>query len=143
MNDFIKELTESGGSKICSCCGRYAKIYRRKPHANMIKQLIHLYKLGGDKNFIHISRIVESTTDAGVCSLRYWGLIERKQSDDEKKKNSGLWKITPLGIDFINHGTEIKKYVLIYDDRVQGFEGAYVNIDQCLAGKFNYKELMS
>ena len=55
--------------------------------------------------------------------LRYWGMIEEKQKEnkDDEQKNSGYWKITPKGIDFVLNKIFVEEKVYIYNNTVRGF----------------------
>lgn len=144
MENFIDKLKE-GFEGNCPCCNRFAKVYKRHIHTGIALQLIELYKKGGDKEYIHASELIAPglTSSSDLSKGKYWDLIETKPADTDDKKSSGFWKLTQTGIDFVNMDVEIKKYVLIFDDKVIGLDGNYINISQCLGDKFSYKELMS
>ena len=71
--DSIKAHFESalrrGEKQCCPTCGRYAQIYRRRIHTSIALQLITLYRLGGDANFIHASELIAPGI-AGAGALR-------------------------------------------------------------------------
>lgn len=141
---FMQDMI-AGEKKDCPCCGRYAQVYRRKIHKTMAKKAILFYGLGGHKNYVHTSQLNAGGESGGgdFCKLKHWGLIEESFNTDEAKKNSGFWRLTPLGVDFILNKVSVKEKAVIFDDRTIGFEGDDVFITTCLAGSgFNYSELM-
>jgi len=54
--------------------------------------------------------------------LRYWGLVGQSYRDDGVRIG-GVWHITQAGIDFIERGTFIKKYVYTYRGEPVRFDG--------------------
>lgn len=142
--DFLNRL-KKGAKEECPCCGRHSQMYRRNLHHTAAKKLIDLYKLGGEFDYVHTSRLIdEGETGAGDFSkAKYWALIQEAESTDERKRTSGLWKLTDKGVGFVMDVLTIPRTVLIFDDRTFGFSEDHVSIQQCLAsGGFNYSELM-
>lgn len=142
--DFINEL-KKGEKKDCPCCGRHAQMYKRNLHATAAKKLVKLYRLGGQHEYIHTSRLIdEGETGAGDFSkAKYWKLIVEAENNWEGKRTSGNWKLTDKGVGFVLDLITIPKSVMIFDDRVFGFSEDHTNIQQCLtSGGFNYSELM-
>lgn len=144
--DFFVKL-RAGAEMDCPCCGRYAKVYRRKIHRNMVRQALTLYRLGGAWNYIHtdeLARATEkgSTRDSGFTSLAYWGLIEPKLHDGGEKRTSGFWRLTERGVDFLRGRVRLPKYALVYDNRVLGFEGDMTDAKDAYGAMFNFEELM-
>lgn len=141
---FINDLLK-GEKKDCPCCGRNAQIYQRRLHHTAAKKLIDLYRLGGDKDYVHTSRLVErgETSIGDFSKAKYWDLIHEAPADSGIKKTSGLWRLTEKGVSFVRGQVTIPRTVQIFDDRVFGFSGDLVSIQQCLAsGGFNYQDLM-
>lgn len=129
----------------CPCCDQYVKLYKRKIYKSPAKALFGLYKLG--RGFHHFTKIGNSagfsyTGEIGISKLKYWNLIEEEVNINTKKKNSGNWKITKKGCDFIEGKISIPKYVLIYNTKIQGFDGDMIYISDILEN-FNYQELMN
>jgi len=80
--------------------------------------------------------------------LKHWGLVEkRKDAPAELRerdvKDSGYWRITRPGINFLFGNSTVKKYLYIFDDRVVGYSDEYVGVSDCLGVKFSYSELMT
>lgn len=142
--DFLNRL--KGGEKIeCPCCGRHSQMYRRTIHHTIAEKLIDLYKMGGEFDYVHTSRLVRRT-ESGIgdfSKAKYWKLIQEAETTDERKRTSGLWKLTDKGVGFVMDVLTIPRTVLIFDDRVFGFSEDHVGIRDCIAsGGFNYSELM-
>jgi len=132
----------------CPCCGQHAKIYKRPVSGNMALVLIALYRQGRD--WIHLEdtpRPDDATKEAiskrEWAKMAYWGLIEQKEVTSTKTKNSGVWRITEAGIDFVLGRSSIQKYAIIYAAQLLGFKGKQVTIDDALGEKFDYVELMT
>lgn len=129
----------------CPCCGRFAKIYKRKLYSSVAAQLIKLYRIGGLTNYVHVAALV-ATGSSGVgdfSKAAYWGLIEEKEHEPDDKKTSGYWMLTMKGSAFVRRAIKIPNYVLVYDAKVLSFEGDEVSIQDCLGEHFSYTELMS
>ena len=75
-------------------------------------------------------------------TLRLWGLVEDfpKQT---RLASSGLWRATPLGIDFANNRTRVNKYVYVYNNTLLDKDGADISIIDALGDKYNYHEIMA
>ena len=142
MNKFLDDLLEGGKPWHCPTCGRFTKVYRRKLNSTVAKQLIHLYKSGGDKEFLHSKYFVNGTGSGDLTKGKYFKLIESASNYDKGKKNSGLWRLTQLGIDFVLGSSKIPKYIFIFNDKVQGVSQIEVGIQESLGEKFNYQQLM-
>lgn len=127
----------------CSCpvCGQFVKVYQRKIYANVARQLIQIYRLGGDeRRFVHVKEL----NDAREFQVsQHWGLVEAKPNeDDPSKRTLGYWRLTERGLDFVLRRTTVEKYVFIKNNRVLGCSKEVVGIDEALGAKFNYEELM-
>ena len=64
-------------------------------------------------------------------------------TEDADKKNSGYWKITQKGIDFVNNKIQVPSHVHIYNGKVLGFADTTTNIIKSLGTKFSFYELMN
>ena len=129
----------------CPCCGQFVKLYKRKLAATPSRMLIRLYSLLDGWN--HVSEIVKGISSTGsndFSKLAYWKLIEEKGNlNNDGKKNSGYWKITKKGRDFVENKIRIPSYVLIYNTKCYGFSDDETTIIGALGEKFSYNELMN
>lgn len=127
----------------CKCCGAYNKRYRRKFNTNMATALIALYNnLGGD--YVHLETYLASKglKRCGDASyLRFYNFIEKKEGkrDDGSAKN-GFYRITQTGCLFVEKKITAKEFFLILHNRLEGFSGRELYVNQ--VPKFNYSELM-
>jgi hypothetical protein len=143
-----------GEDCFCPCCTQRVKLYRRHVYDAMIVGLIALYKLSkGNQNWVHMPTVIREkklkNTGGDFAKLKFWGLTEEKPNEkDSRKKQSGYWRITQAGIDFVENRTKIKKYLFVFDDKLYNVprkpeEMVEVDIIQALGEDFNYSELMS
>lgn len=143
--EFIQQL-QDGKKMDCPCCGRYAQMYKRTIHHSVARKLIELYKMGGEYSFVHSSVFVRpgETSIGDFAKAKYWGLMIAAENTDDKKKTSGMWKLTDKGVGFVMDLIRVPRYALVFDDRVFGFtEDDKVSIRDCLAsGGFDYSQLM-
>lgn len=144
LSEFMEKLKQ-GWEGNCPTCGHYCKIYHRRIHTSMALQLIQLYKLGGENDFIHASKLIMKGVSgtADFSKLIYWGLIKQRGDEpEEDKKSSGYWKLTDIGLEFVMSKLRVKKYAVVYNGRVIDAKGSLVSIEDCLENKFSYSELM-
>lgn len=130
-----------GDAVNCPCCRRKISGYKRALSSAMARALILLSRaqqFSGD-GWVDIKRLDVRGGDYG--RLVYWQLIERRV--DKGKKNSGVWRLTPAGIQFVSDHTRVRKYAHVLRGRVLSFSGPEVGIRQCLGAKFDYQRLMT
>lgn len=144
--DYLREHFKKGVK--CPCCDQMVKLYRRKLNSGMAYGLIKAFVLGGYKDFIHVPTVFTqngiNTSNSEFSKLKYWGLVEEQINEDTKKRNSGFWRITEKGMNFIRRSIGVPKYVYLFDGRAIKPEGEddTVWIDECLGDKFDFQELM-
>lgn len=151
----IKRLVfaKIGDGVICPCCDQFAKLYRRKLHSGMARALIaiatvqnrvEVAELDGINFYVETPKLRFSNGDYG--KLRWWELLEQRplKYDDEKeeKKNSGRWRLTQKGMQFVKGEISVPREVFMYNNTVQGFSSDMITISEALGKKFNYPELM-
>lgn len=131
----------------CPCCGRFGKLYKRKITSSMAYLLILLYKYHPNE-FVHVNSFIEAkrvsyALHGDFPKLRFFGLLEKKEGEREDgNPNNGFYRITPLGISFVQGMIPVKKYVYIFDNVVMAVSDETIFIDEALGTKFNYNELM-
>ena len=135
--DWLRREAKAGAR--CPCCRQYVKVYRRKLNSSMARALIHFHKSVGSEWF-HADAVIKKMRGSrgDYCKLVHWGLIER--SVDE---HSGWWKITVLGLAFVQNRTTVKSHAVLYDGKVLRLEGDPVSIVTTLGKHFDYSELMA
>lgn len=139
--DLLRGLLDDG--ERCPCCTQRAQVYRRSIHSSMARGLIKLYKRQPHIAFHEIALFMEHRELADFAKLAYWGLVEEQPSLREDGSNrTGFWKITDLGLDFVEGRVTVAKHARVYDGRCLGLAGPDVAIKDCLGRRFSYAELM-
>jgi len=129
---------------ICPCCGQRSQIWKKRPISSAVAALIKLVNLY-DGEPIHLDRFNVAQSDRGngnFSQLALWGLIERADNSDKKKRSSGMYEPTREGVDFVYCLISIPKHVYTLNDEVINTEGPQVYIKDVLGDKFDYQELM-
>lgn len=143
--EFFADINE-GKKKVCPCCGRHAQVYRRQIHAQIAFQLIKLYRAGGATAWVKLHEVLSKHGKPNISDFsitKYWGLVEQEVSNDSAKRTSGMWRLTPTGVQFVDGGLAIPKYSFIFDDTLIRSGKELTTIGDCLGAKFNYAELMN
>jgi hypothetical protein len=143
----------------CPCCKQYVKIYKRPLGAPMARWLIWLVRTWQHK--FHLKNLKTANNDAWIdirlapvrggdyAKLLHWGLIEHKldvvKKDNGAKdtKDSGYWRPTFKGIDFVKGALKVPSHVYLYDNIKIGEEERLITIMEALGKKFSYEELMN
>ena len=135
---WLRELVDDGAH--CPVCTQFAKTYRRKIHATMARDLIHVYrKVGTD--WFHVRVIGGHPGD--FAKLVYWRLIEPDEGvREDGSTRTGWWRITHAGVAWLSGRTRLPKYARIYDGRCMNLYGDPQTIRDALGARFNYDELM-
>jgi hypothetical protein len=138
----------------CPTCDKWAQKYNRQIYATVAASLVVIYRMsGGDTGkYIHTTDMVKYHP---VCingrsdfpKLLFWGLIEAKPFDAKDAardvKQSGWWRITGRGVDFVLGKIKVAKWIVTYNDIFLGFKDEeQVSIHDCMNEKFSYSELM-
>jgi hypothetical protein len=129
----------------CSCCGLFVKRYRRSLNCNMALALCVLYR-EGIRDFVHLENLMTSKgyKRCGDASyLIHWKFLERLREDrKDGSSRNGKYKITGLGLLFVENKITAKESALIFNNKLEGFEGKEINIYDSLGKKFSYENLM-
>jgi len=135
----------------CPVCAQYCKLYKRKLSSGMIKALIKIATVQAKFDNIEIKVWIDAGKlnfqGGDYAKLIWWKLVEhRKLRKDEKeanvKKDSGKWRITPLGRQFLSGEVVVPRYIFIYNNRVSMFSAETTGARDALTDKFNFGELM-
>lgn len=141
-----KQILRDGWEKgvECPCCKQFVKLYKRKLNAGMARTMINMYKASnGMMEWLHHTQFRTESNDYSY--LQVWELIEEKEkdADDTTKKNSGYWRLTSKGLEFVQLEWTVRSHIKMYNQKFYGFAGKEVDIRECLGKKFNYEELMN
>jgi len=150
--EWADTIEDKGGH--CPICDRWGKINIIKIRGVMIKQLHWIYKEGGG-DWLHIpSQKPKFGINAyAFTSFKHWGMVEQKevikltkeeraQGMTQDKRTSGIWRVTPIGYDFLFNGLQVPKAVFTYNDVRVGQSDDSVTARECAFEKFNYDEMM-
>ena len=130
----------------CPVCDRWGRIYARGINKTMARSLMWLCQATKDKDgWVDVPKdaprwLVRSNQ---LATLRWWSLVERKGSNNPKKKNSGMWRATELGVDFAHGIKNIPKKVYTYNGNVEVVSQNLVYISECFKEYFDYEQLMN
>lgn len=144
MTEFLDNLIANGKGERCPCCERYAQVYKRKLSKPVVRQLYKLLSLGGDKNFIHASKLISPgvTGSGDLGKAKYWGLVEQKPHHPDEKKSSGFWKLTEMGVFFLNEEAYIRKTLYIYNDKIIKQSSEELLVSDIREAGFDYQKLL-
>lgn len=85
-----------------------------------------------------------SSIRGDMTKLKYWNLLLPHVGKREDGSNrNGIYSLTKDSFRFVSRETSVPKYALLYNNKLRGFDGENVFINQCLGDKFNYLELMA
>lgn len=129
----------------CPVCEQFVKLYKRKLNSAQAYALIGLVRIWikSPDDYVQFTGKHKYRDGGGdFAKLRFWGLIEEKQNDDDKKRNSGYWKPTVKGCNFVNNKIRVASHVIILMGKVEGFTEETIDITDALGDKFDYTELM-
>lgn len=143
--EFPEAIDKRDEGYTCSCCGLYVKRYHRSLNCNMALALIVLYK-SGIRDFIHLENLMQKY-DYKRCGdasyLVHWRFLEKcKDKREDGSSRNGKYKITSMGLMFVEGKITAKESILIFNNKMEGFTGEEINIEQALGKKFSYSELM-
>jgi hypothetical protein len=139
----FRRALEKGEKLDCPCCRRYAQIYKRRINKSMAIDLINAVRLKAYRDFVHIRDIQANHSGGGdFAKLRWWKLVEQQTNDDETKRDSGLWKVTQLGLDFMQGLVDLPESVTVYDNEVLSVSDKLKSFKECLKEPFDYQEIL-
>jgi hypothetical protein len=132
----------------CPCCNQFCKLYPRQIHSTIARGLIRFYRMsrGHPGEYMHVDRLCpDRKTSGDFAKLAMWKLIEEcpKTPEDTMRRTSGFWKLTEIGIAFIERKIRVPRVKFVYNDRIMGESQEQVDITDCLKERFNYAELMA
>lgn len=128
----------------CPVCTQFVKLYPIKIPATGVRDLIRLYRLfdGDFDGYFHINDFGDLTSRS-FAKLAHWGLIEAEMNEDKSKRTSGMWTITPKGVQFVEGDANVPERAYIFDSSARTFGNKQVSVQEALGNKFDYEELMT
>lgn len=128
----------------CPVCERHAQRYKLRLNAGTVRILFWLYKQAG-LGWIHVptygGRWIVTLNKIG--ELQCWGLVKEKRNLNTMKKESGIYRLTEKGLQFIFNEILVQEYCWYYNGQVHRFGGGKIGIHQALQNRFDYKKLMA
>lgn len=137
--EWLQERLDDGQD--CPCCGQLAKVYRRKIHAAMARDLIRAWRCVGS-GWFHI-RTTLGHDGGDFAKLAYWGLIEEFDVTRDDGGRAGWWRITGRGQAYLCDAYKVPKYVRVYNGQLLNHTGDLVGIRDALGTRFRYDDLMA
>lgn len=140
--EYLRENWQEGIE--CPCCTQFVKLYPHKLNATAVSDLIRLYN-AIDRKKDSYAHVREFSHDRGgaFAKLAHWGLVEAELNEDTKKRTSGMWTVTDLGIGFLIGLTRIPERAYLFNGSCYGTSKTKVSVRQALGNKFDYEELMA
>lgn len=124
----------------CPVCGQRAQLYQRTITSTMARALILMWREAGI-DWVHLPSVVGALR-ADEAKLVHWGLIEEEKTLRADGGRAGVWRLTDLGVQFVQGDATVPKYAFIFNKRCLGHEGPEVTIGECLGEKFRLDELL-
>jgi hypothetical protein len=144
--EYVQEHREEGVR--CPCCDQFAKAYRRALPSAAARVMIKIDQHSPNGDFVYLPPLLDTmkrTPHQGGYGTfsHHWDLIEAMPGErDDGSSRVGWWRLTDDGHDFVHDRLQVSKFVLLYNNRILGFEGPLIGIRHALGTKFDYRELM-
>lgn len=153
LEDAKRELFDKLDEGVtCPCCQQYAKRYKRKLNSSMAAALCWMWTAARQTSKNHATSVwinIPAQAPSWVLKAReypklaWWGLIEEKpRQEGSKARTSGVWRVTPLGAEFVRGCSDVPMYAFVYNGEVQDFTDRTTDIRHALGDRFDYAELM-
>lgn len=140
---YVKDHLEDGVE--CPCCGKYARSYWRKINKSMAAALAWLVdQSDGGKAWVDVPNDAPSwlIRTNQHPTLAWWGLVERKPNKDPKKKESGIWRPTAVGVQFVRGLTVVPAKAHTYNGVVLEYSRETISWTEAMGVDFDYSEIM-
>lgn len=153
----FQQRIQSGEPTLCPCCGRTAKLYRRRLHSGMARDLVELYRLTLEREasgrspridwseLWHANRRGEATTGNEFSKLQHWELIEKlpaTKAEDGAELEPAGWVITAKGRRFVQGRIRVPRHCYLLDNKRQRFSEDSTSIAEALGEPFDLEELL-
>lgn len=144
--EYVAEYMPTSTGVDCPICGQPCKLYPEPLSRHVTLPLVWLCRTFREsERWVHMIReappMLVSTRKYGL--LHWWGLATSEVTEeDADKKNSGRWRPTQLGFDFVERLVRMPRYVFLFDDTYYGCaQDQLVAIDETLDDRFSWAEL--
>ena len=140
-SDWRKTIEGDGGT--CPCCDRWGRVYGRGINKTMARSLIWLAHHSQGEKWVDVPLLAPRwlVRSNQLPTLRWWGLVQRLDTDDPQQKHSGFWRATTLGLQFAANEVQVPKKAFTYNAAVEYFGEEMVRISDCVE-RFSYEDVM-
>jgi len=140
IESFMYKGVQLENGQPCPHCSRNIDIYQRNLTRNHAQCLVNMYKKGQNIWQHYKDFCPDGFADYG--KLKYWGLIESKENTDHPEMlDSGMWKLTYSGIEFLFGRYNIPKYLFTYNDNVvEVKDGQRVSFSKLYGERLDFRE---
>lgn len=144
---FFDTISTDKHGATCPCCERFGKVYSRKLNSAMARSLIWLYRRSRTRGWDWVNIPSEAprwmVASREYSRMKWWDLLyDKPNENDPAVKDTGLYKITRKGAQFVLQQINIPSHVLLWNNQVVGFSDTETSIERCLDEAFHYRELM-
>jgi hypothetical protein len=130
----------------CPVCEQHVKVYRRPLTAVSARAVVALYR-EHHREYGHMPEVAqkylpEHATQGGYLTLaHHWDLIEPQPL--QQRGRPGMWRVTGMGVDWLNGDLTVPSHVLLYNNRPLGYEGEPVSVSHVLGRRFELGAVLS
>lgn len=151
LRDWLRTHAREANGAICPTCDAFTKVYKRRIHTTMARQLIHAVHYTSSlaeadpqfDGYFHAPTLFGYGGAGDFAKLAYWRLIEPAIGQRvDGSDRIGIWRITDRGHAFVNRRLAVKEWALVYNGQVFELEGQPRTIVDALGKNFDYDELM-
>lgn len=145
----------------CPCCGHPCRVYPRVLNATTVRSLCWIVRAAQGES-VQISDgaharlpLVDGFVDVPKfgpawlvrsnqhSALRWWRLAEHAPNEDKRKRDSGKWRPTELGVAFAEGRALVPRRVFHYRGEVEGYGEEMTSIVEALGENFDYSAVMA
>jgi len=140
---YVRDQLEEGVE--CPVCKQMCRLYRRKLNSGLAAGLVWLVaEWRRHRGWVDMPiRAPRFILRAGgqFSILAHWGLIEQQINIETRKRCAGKWRPTTDGALFADGVSLVPRYVLLYNNQVEGWSDEQIGVREALGDKFDYEEL--
>lgn len=131
----------------CPICTQLVKLYKRRLNSSMARILIWLVRESSSypDGWVPVSDTapVFVRRSNEVSRLALWELVEDQPSDSPDRRNSGVWRPTERGRQFVACELSVPSHVHVFNNVIYGWSAELLDITSALGTSFSYAELMA
>jgi hypothetical protein len=148
VRDYLRRNANHGTN--CPACKQRVEIYTRpfnRSYARNLRAMYVHHRQTGEE-WIDVPALLAAQGlgrgNDGAQPLR-WGLIEAQGGERADGSNrTGIYRLTPTGIAFVEGRTRIRKFVRVYNGRTLGCKDeSTISFAEALGERFDYSTLRS